>query len=428
MCPVFDPAIYGHRTIFHIDVNSAFLSWTAAQRLRQGASLDLRTIPSVVGGDEQSRKGIVLAASIPAKRCGIKTGEPLFQARQKCPGLVVCPPDFSLFLHCSSQLSSLLFDFSPLVQSFSIDECFLDYTGMEELFGPPLEGAEHIRRRIKKELGFTVNIGVAPNKLLAKMASDLEKPDKIHTLYPEEIPQKMWPLPIEDLFMVGRSTSRRLRSMGIQTIGQLAHTDLALLERMLKPSHGRTVWHYANGIDLNHSMVKSETEQMKCISNSTTTPKDVTCTEDGCKTLLALTENVALRLRRQGLLTTQVSISLRYSDFSGCGRQMKVDATDCTRTIYQWVQQLFYELWDGRPLRHLGVSVAGLIDHCCYQPSLFDSQNTERLRRLDQTVDALKGRFGKASVLKASILDVPYAHSNKGEFHDKPLTHMCFGK
>jgi DNA polymerase-4 len=194
------------RTIFHIDVNSAFLSWEAAYRLQHGHTQDLRDIPSVVGGDEESRRGIVLARSLPAKKCGIHTGEVLWQARSKCPGLVIIPPDYTLYINCSNALMDLLRSYSPILERYSVDECFLDVT--DSLGGrSPLALAGEISSRIKREMGFTVNIGVSSNKLLAKMASELEKPDKIHTLYPHEIPSKMWPLSVKELFMVGRSTA-----------------------------------------------------------------------------------------------------------------------------------------------------------------------------------------------------------------------------
>ena len=190
--------------IMHIDVNSAFLSWEACYRLQQGDLLDLRTIPSIVGGNPDTRRGIVLAKSVPAKEFNIKTGESLYSALQKCPTLTIVAPRFDLYLKCSNSLIKLLEEYSPSIQRYSIDECFLDYTNMEQHFGDPLSAAHKIKERIKNELGFTVNIGISNNKLLAKMASDFQKPDAVHTLYPHEIKEKMWPLPVGDLFMVGR--------------------------------------------------------------------------------------------------------------------------------------------------------------------------------------------------------------------------------
>ena len=236
------------RIIFHIDVNSAFLSWTAVDRLKKGEEIDIRTIPSIIGGDSESRRGIVLAKSTPAKKYGIITGEPIAMALRKCPELVSFPPDFHLYSENSRKMFQILSEYSDRIEQFSIDEGFLDYTGMERLFGPPIEAAETIRRRIQKELGFTVNIGVSTNKILAKMAGELEKPDKLITLFPEEIEEKLWPLPVEELFMIGKRTAPRLHNMGIHTIGDLAKFPLPFLEKEFK-SFGKMMHCYANGID-----------------------------------------------------------------------------------------------------------------------------------------------------------------------------------
>lgn len=405
--------------IFHIDVNSAFLSWSAVQRLRQGDTLDLRSIPSVVGGDEDSRHGIVLAASLPAKYLGICTGQPLWEARQKVPNLTIVPADFDCFRSMSRAMQRLLYDFSPLVEPYSIDECFLDYTGMEGLFGPPLQGAELIRRRIKEELGFTVNIGISCNKILAKMASDLEKPDRIHTLWPEEVPEKMWPLPVGNLFMVGRSTRRALEEMGLRTIGQLAKTELSLLTARFK-SHGALIWHYANGMEPGASPVRDSRPPHRCISNSTTTPRDIYDYSNAHSTLLMLCEHAAHRLRKQRQFASMVGVEVRHTDFSSLRKQMRISPTDCTRTLYQMCIQLFDEMWDRSPLRHLGVSFGGLSGLDGWQPSLFDEPDQERLRALEQTVDSIQERYGAASIQKAAVMDL--SHEMRRGNHDGPVT------
>ena len=223
-----------NRVVFHIDVNSAFLSWTAAYRVRHlGQTLDLRDVPAVIAGDKSSRHSIILAKSIPAKKYGVRTGEPLGVALEKCPELVIAEPDYELYVSASRSLMALLREYSPLVEQFSIDEAWMDMTGTAGLFGPPVLAAEQLKDRIRRELGFTVNIGISCNKLLAKMAGDFEKPDKVHTLFPDEIPQKLWGLPVGELFMVGRATERKLRGMGLTTIGQLAQTDPVFLRRKL---------------------------------------------------------------------------------------------------------------------------------------------------------------------------------------------------
>ena len=234
------------KIFFHVDVNSAFLSWSAIKHLRDGEDVDLRTIPAVVGGDEAQRHGVVLAKSGPAKKYGIKTGESLFAARTKYPGIKVVPPDFDFYVQKSKAMIAILQDYTPDVEQYSIDEAFLDMTGTEQLFGPPLTVAHAIRQRIYRELGFTVTVGVAPNRLLAKMASDFEKPDKVHTLFPEEVPAKMWPLPVGDLFGVGPSAARRLNAWGVYTIGELAAMDRDTAVRLFG-TRGDTLWNYANG-------------------------------------------------------------------------------------------------------------------------------------------------------------------------------------
>lgn len=254
--------------VFHIDVNSAYLSWEATYRLQQGETLDLRTIPSVVGGDETSRHGIVLAKSIPAKKYNIKTGETLHDARIKCPELVIVPPRYWLYMKCSSAMHKILYEYTPIIQRFSVDESFLDFSNMENLYTDYIRLAETIKERIKVELGFTVNIGISNNKLLAKVASDLKKQDRIHTLFPHEIRKKMWPLTVEDLFMVGRATAPKLHKLNINTIGDLANYDVNILKNILK-SHGEVIWNYANGID-NSQVRKSNYIEMKGIGNSTT--------------------------------------------------------------------------------------------------------------------------------------------------------------
>lgn len=223
------------KVIFHVDVNSAFLSWEAVHRIHHlGATVDLRDEVSAVGGDMAMRHGIILAKSIPAKRYKIQTGESITEALQKCPHLKLVPPHYDLYKRCSRALMDVLRQYSDCVEQYSMDEAFLDMSGTELLWGPAEQTADRIRRQIKEELRFTVNIGISENKLLAKMASDFRKPDRVHTLWKEEIREKMWPLPVSDLFFVGRATSRKLHNMGIYTIGDLASADPSMLKGHLK--------------------------------------------------------------------------------------------------------------------------------------------------------------------------------------------------
>ncbi len=383
-----------------MDVNSAYLSWTAISMLEAGYPTDIREIPAIIAGDPQSRHGVVLAKSVPAKAFGIRTGESLFEARKKCPDIQVFPPDHGLYMRCSDAMYELLYQYSPQIQRYSVDECFVDYTLSEKKIGPALEIAHEMKERMKKELGFTVNIGLSCNKLLAKMGSELKKPDMIHTLYPEEMAQKMWPLPVGELFMVGRATVEKLKRININTIGELARSDPRHLQAVLK-SQGLLIWNYANGVDDSEVIPNSEIPQ-KGISNSTTTKYDVTDKKEACKVLLALTEKVAMRLRKSGCMTSLISISLKTNKFIQYSHQVQLqDPVDSTSEIYDHVRRLFDEGWKGEPLRLLGVSVSGLCGSGdCVQLSLFDSGSTEKNQKLDEAVDKIRERYGEESIMR----------------------------
>lgn len=257
---------------FHIDVNSAFLSWSAQKRLLEGDGIDLRTIPSIVGGDRQRRHGVVLAKSVPAKKYGILTGEPIVNALRKCPSLVIEAPDHALYHAKSRALMEFLSEICPEIEQLSVDECFMDFTPIRNRFPSPESAAETIKNQISGTFGFTVNIGISDRKILAKMASDFKKPDLVHTLYSWEIKEKMWPLPVSSLYMCGKSSADVLKKLEIRSIGDLAMADKAILASHLK-SHGILLWEYANGMD--DSLVISTRTEAKGIGNSTTLPKDV---------------------------------------------------------------------------------------------------------------------------------------------------------
>lgn len=391
-----------NRIIMHIDVNSAYLSWEAAYRLQHGDSLDLRSVPSVVGGNEQTRHGIVLTKSIPAKQYGIQTGETLYAARSKCPGLLVVPPNYSLYMQCSQALGDLLRKYSSLIEQYSVDEYFLDFTESKRLFGDPIQAAHTIRDRVREELGFTVNIGVSSNKLLAKMGSELKKPDRVHTLFPEEMEKKMWPLPVAELFMVGRATAKKLQGRCVKTIGDLACSDSKWLELFLK-SHGRLIWNYANGRDLSPVRVNRH-PVVKSMGNSTTTAFDITDRQSAHLLLLSLVETVSARLRSAGYCAKLVSISFRTNEFYYCSHQRKFyTATDSTKAIHQLACELFDELWQGHPLRHMGVSAAELCGNDFLQTAFFQ-ENNEKQQRIDRTVDLIRQRYGSESIFRSSFL------------------------
>lgn len=386
------------RQILHVDVNNAYLSWTALYKLRMGETIDIRTIPAVIGGDETRRAGIVLAKSNLAKACGVVTGETLYSARMKCPGLEVFPPLFEVYRKCSNELYNLLLEYTDKIERFSVDECFLDMT--EYLRGRDiLEIACEINRRSKEELGFTVNVGVAHNKLLAKMASDFQKPDKVHTLYENEIASKMWPLQTNELFMLGKKTVPVLYNMGIKTIGDLANTDMnVIIKRFGK--FGKMMWEYANGID--ESPVNYEATQSKSIGNSTTLSADVTNIEKLYKVLFKLTESVTYRLRKEGLIAGTVSVQLRTNKFEDSSHQGKLlNPTANTIDIYDKAKELLDESFKkGTYIRLIGVRVDNLIPISEKQISFFEDEKDKKHEKIDKALDELKDKYGFSRITR----------------------------
>jgi DNA polymerase-4 len=381
--------------IMHIDVNSAFLSWSAAYELQQGSSRDIRTIPSVIGGSQENRHGIVLAKSVPAKKFKIKTGDSLFEARKKCPNLLVVPPDYRLYIRASRVLREFLRTFTPEVEVFSIDECFIRFTDISR--EQAVELAYEIKDKIQQVFGYTVNIGISENKLLAKQAGDFEKPNKCHTLFPDELKEKLWILPVEELFMVGRKTKPKLNRWGIYTIGDLANTDYSLISSMLK-SHGRLIYNYAWGRD---ESTFRQAEPIKSIGNSSTIKFDVTDSETAHVILLSLTEISAWRLREAGMVCRVVSICIKDNDFEYAVRQRKLFCfTDCTRDIYTSIRMLFDELWDGKPIRQLGVCLSDLEYSNVRQMTLFQDDLSKKNEALDKAVDQIRTRYGDESVMR----------------------------
>ena len=391
--------------IFHIDVNSAFLSWTALARLEQGDPVDLRTIPAIVGGDTSTRHGVVLANSIPAKAYGITTGEPVVNALRKCPGLVMASPNHNMYRQKSRLLMEHLSDICPDIEQVSIDECYMDYTPIASKYNTPEEAAALIRRSVFEKFKFTVNVGISDRKVLAKMASDFEKPDKTHTLYYREIQQKMWSLPVSDLFTCGHSSVETLHKLGILTIGDLAQTDPAILEAHLK-SHGRNLWQYANGID--DSTVVLEPSKAKGIGNSTTLSNDALTKEEACKVLLSLCESVGARLRASHQLAGQICTEIRYSDFRNVSHQMPLEVpTASVNLLYENACALFDELWDSSPIRLLGVRTSKLVpEDEPIQLSLFDyaAPRSEKQQKLESALDDIRTKYGKDAIKRGSFL------------------------
>ncbi|XCP84025.1 DNA polymerase IV [Roseburia hominis] len=398
------------RIIFHIDVNSAFLSWTAVEQLANGAELDIRTIPAIIGGDKKSRHGVVLAKSIPAKKFGIHTGEPVVNAMRKCPGLHMEPPNHAMYREYSRKLMDFLHTYTTEIEQVSVDECYMDFTGIARKYPSPVSAAFEIKDRVYEQFGFTVNIGISSNKLLAKMASDFEKPNRVHTLFPEEIRQKMWPLPVWELFMAGHSSVETLKKLEIHTIGDLAQTDPKLLELHLK-SHGRMLWEFANGID--DSLVQPEEAAAKGIGNSTTLPKDVVTAEEARRVLLTLSKSVGRRLRKAGQMAYMVSTEIKYSTFQTASHQKQlVRASNKDDVLYEAACELFDELWNREPIRLLGVRTSKLVDAGePQQLSLFDlptpeeiqaQKKAEKHRRLGKAMEEIRKKYGEDSISRGA--------------------------
>lgn len=405
--------------IFHIDVNSAFLSWEAVYRLHHlGGKVDLRKQVSAVGGDMAMRHGIILAKSIPAKQYHIKTGETILEARQKCPELILVPPNYGLYETCSGAFMDILRQYTPCVEQYSIDEAFMDMTGTQDLWGDPVTCAARIRDHIRDSLGFTVNIGISENKLLAKMASDFQKPDRVHTLWKKEIPDKMWPLPVSDLFFVGRATVKKLFQLGIHSIGELAHTDPSLLKMHLK-KHGEVIWGFANGADV--SAVRAEAPANKGYGNSTTIAFDVTDASTAKLVLLALSETVGTRLRAAGVRAEVIAVGIKSHDLSYASRQMTLDnATNITSEIHRYACRLFDRLWDGTPIRHLGIHTGRLKDGFhMRQLDMFDTVDYDKFERMDAAVDQIRKRYGIDSVRRAAFIGSPIDHMSGGISREK---------
>lgn len=396
--------------IFHIDVNSAYLSWTAVEELKNGSDRDLRTIPAIIGGNQKSRHGVVLAKSLSAKQYGIRTGEPVANAIRKCPNLVMAPPDHELYSAYSHKLMEFLHTYTPDIEQVSVDECYMDFTGIAHRFYSPVEGALEIKNRICEKFGFTVNVGISTNKLLAKMASDFEKPDKVHTLFPEEIEVKMWPLPVSELYMAGRSSVETLKKLEIYTIGDLAKMNPEILGLHLK-SHGRMLWEFANGIG--DDCVVPVKADAKGIGNSTTLPRDVVTKEEAGEVLLRLAESVGTRLREAGQKANMLSVEIKYHTFETNSHQKQLlRPTNGDSDIYRAATELFDELWDGRPVRLLGIRSSKLVkEDEPEQLSIFDIQTqqkdtarTQKQKRLDKALDEIKKKYGEDAVKRGRFL------------------------
>lgn len=392
------------RIIFHVDVNNAFLSWSALDMLKNGSKIDIRTIPAVVGGDESKRRGIVVAKSMPAKKAGIVTGEPLYTARRKVDNLFVVQTNKNNYVKYSREFYKILCNYSPVVERYSIDECFLDMTGTEKIFGSPIDVAYKIKDEIKDKLGFTVNVGIGNCKICAKMASDFEKPDKVHTLFEDEIKTKMWPLKVDDLFMVGKSSSKKLHEIGIHTIEDLALADINMLTRYFK-SMGKMMYEYANGID--YSPVERPIPKNQGIGHSTTLPEDIYDISDLKKVLYKLSCMVGMRLRGEKKYATVVSVQLKNNSFFNYQHQKKlINPVSSNEDIYDISTELLKSMWKGDPIRLVGLRVSDFTDQTYEQMSLFEEAGKKEKRdTVQKTLDKINKKFGSNTIKSAALFN-----------------------
>lgn len=399
---------------FHIDVNNAFLSWEALYRMKElGKAEDIRTLDAIIGGDISKRHGVVLAKSQSAKRYGVKTGEPVVAALKKCPHLQLFSPHMDYYKEKSRELMELFSQYAPVVDRYSIDEAFLDMSGTYGLYGDPVAFAHKLKDEIRNTLEFTVNIGISSNRLLAKMASDFDKPDQVHTLFPEEIPEKMWPLPIEDLFYVGHSTADRLHSLGIHKIGDIASSDLKVLRSYFK-SHGEVIYNFANGIDLT---LEDRTEAVqKGYGNSTTIPYDIKDAGDAYHIIMGLCESVCSRMRKDTVQAVVLSVEIKDSNFVVKRHQRTLlSPTDVTDECYQTACSLFDELWDGSPIRLIGVTANKVTENGMRQMNLFDMESHDKLKNLDAALDAIREKYGSDAVKRGSFCEKVKEDSGSGK-------------
>ena len=389
------------RIILHIDCNNAFLSWTAVNMLHNGYKVDIRKRYAVIGGDEALRKGVVLAKSMLCKTKGVATGEPIYTARKKCPYLDIYRPDFKIYKRYSDMMYTYLCNYSDKIERYSIDECFIDYTDSYKLFGDPVKLAYKIKNDIKENFGFTVNVGIGNNKLLAKMASDFSKPDKVHTLFSYEVKNKMWPLNVSDLFMIGKSSNNKLHELGINTIGELANSDMEFLMRHFK-SMGKLMWNYANGID--YSEVESDYGNPKSISTSEVLPYNYSNVQDIYKELRRLSMDTGKRLREKKMYAPNVSIWVRFHDFTKISKQVTLDnLINSDEDIYNNAVKLFDKIWnndDDKKVRGLCVGVSNLTDVYKVQLSIFGEENikVKKNNNLQKTIDEIKKKYGDKSI------------------------------
>lgn len=390
------------KVIFHIDINNAFLSWTAVKLLNEGYDKDIRTIPSIIGGDEEKRHGIVLAKSPIAKKYGIKTAETIYSARKKCPNLEMFPPDMEYYHDMSNKFFKHLEKYTPNIEKLSVDECFMDMSNSSLLYNDLVLLAYKIKEEVYNLYGFTVNIGISSSKICAKMASDMEKPNKVHTLFLNEIERKMWPLDVGDLYMVGKHASEKLRSLGINTIGELANTEEEFLIKYFG-KHGTTMKNYANGISDDLSPYSEE--KNKSMSTSETFSTDIGEKKKLLQILYRQVDTLSKDLRKQKLYTNTIAITYKTSDFISYSKQMTLSTvTNSTEEISKYISNLLDQSWNNEKLRNIGIRFSNLTDKRQKQISIFSNNNQEeKTDTVQETMDKINDKYGSSVIRQANL-------------------------
>ena len=390
------------RVILHVDMNNFFASVECADRP------ELWSQPVAVAGDVEARHGIILAKNQVAKTFGVQTGESIVEARSKCPGLVLLPPHMDRYKQISDKARGIYARYTDRIESFGIDECWLDVTGNGRLWGENYGEviANEIRRAVKAELGVTVSVGVSFNKIFAKMGSDYKKPDAVTVITRENFRELLWGLPVGDLIFVGRSTVKKFWYMQIRTVGDLARTDPALLEGALG-KNGLMAWQFANGMDGSPVLLDGQDYPVKSIGNSTTTPVDMVTRRDAEIVLAQLCQSVATRLREADMRCTTVKLSLRTTDLAWKQRQKGTAATCLENDLWREAMTLYDTFHDGKPLRSIGVTACNLKDHAEQQLSMFDGDTCRHaaLESLGGVLDGLRARYGDRAVRRGLLLE-----------------------
>ncbi len=390
------------RVIFLVDMNAFFIGCEMAQ------NLELKGKPAAVAGDPKKRTGIILAANYEARSYGVKTTMLIHEARKLCPDLILVPPHHSLYEDNSRKVMNILSRYSPVVQQNSIDEAWLDMTGCEALFGKPVKSAEKIMKEIMNELDLWCSIGISENKFLAKMASELKKPLGITELWKKDVREKLWPLPVREMYGIGKQTEKSLTGIGIYKIGDIARCDLNFLIRKFG-KYGEEIYQLANGID-ECVVEENPVSKSKSVSRTTTLPENITDIEYAKTVILGLAEEVGTEARKQNCKGKTVSITIRYEDFKTITRQKSVKRTYLTKEIFEAGAKLLEDNWDfSRPVRLLGISLGNISEDEAEQISIFNmdnntEENIEKEEKLEKTFDLIRERFGADKIKRAVIL------------------------